>query len=1002
MPTLDSMNRLRKNAGLRQISSVKQLPRTSQYVTQREILDPNKNVVQQGKTVRNPPAEIATSRQDFVHQQRIFGALRPTQGLQEQYITVKTPAGEISYPKSDWEAIADEEGNVTGVKGRDSGASISNPAELKPLLDQGKITQEQYNASLAGLQFSPAINPYGFSGAVSSVDVERARKKKEQTTSLLYGRAKGKDYVNQVLGQYGFPTDGSDPFAEFRNPKFDYGQYVNRLFQGSSTYSEAQRQANDLFERMRLFDKIKRGEQLTREDEQILASVGEEVSGVEKGHQESQTREQEKIEEQNRMKDEAATNVNRAAVTSTFQSYLSSLPLEDQILVAPYQGVFEAMSQLESVQSSNLSSINALADAYLKGATRLADEMSSRYTKNKNDWDTLLGKIKRDSITNLERSKENAINRSIADEAARHRSMEKAKSKRIEQMTNVLALSGGYGSSNGNAEIAEAEYDAEIAIQEMHTEYSLSKSDLEAKYTEQYNGIQNDYMSKLLEARSKYDDKMDAIDQMEFTSLTKSIEMKTNAQNNFYKERAQVKVEKAKAITDMNKEVRAENNKDKDRKLLEEKQKKDAAYQFMNFAFTQSKDSKLRESAVNDMRKAGYELPEGIDMNADPISFQLSLMNNAAKTTASSASDPFRFTGEGSNEKQALAASALTVIGQMEGGVELNKSQLSYVNQLLDRREVDKAKAHLRGLAVASLKGPQENAFAARSTIISASKTLLTDLKSIQDSKKGKTLFEGLRDAWQPLEGKSITDLSADDFDIYNKAISNLRQKMGADSDPALKRVFAQIENIAALVINERYGAAVTDGEMERAREYIAMSGNTLGDTIVKLEEFSKFSKLQNEVMLNTKMGLSSDEIDMGAPDVNSSPAIPSDADFNKMFLSQNDQPSQIQIGSRTVKGSPKLVSALEQADAEFFAAHGRHLEINSDFRSTEQQAKAYERYQRGEIELAAPPGASLHEKGAAVDVTNWKEAEPYLIKYGLKPLPKHLRSKDPAHFQLI
>jgi len=109
-------------------------------------------------------------------------------------------------------------------------------------------------------------------------------------------------------------------------------------------------------------------------------------------------------------------------------------------------------------------------------------------------------------------------------------------------------------------------------------------------------------------------------------------------------------------------------------------------------------------------------------------------------------------------------------------------------------------------------------------------------------------------------------------------------------------------------------------------------------------------------------------------------------------------------IGTRTVSGTPETISAVQQADNAFFAAPGQHLQINSDYRSGAQQQQAYNDYLNGKIALAAPPGTSLHEKGMAVDVTNWKEAGPYLVAAGLSPLGpigSKVRSEDPAHFQL-
>ncbi len=109
-------------------------------------------------------------------------------------------------------------------------------------------------------------------------------------------------------------------------------------------------------------------------------------------------------------------------------------------------------------------------------------------------------------------------------------------------------------------------------------------------------------------------------------------------------------------------------------------------------------------------------------------------------------------------------------------------------------------------------------------------------------------------------------------------------------------------------------------------------------------------------------------------------------------------------IGTRTVSGTPQMLTALQSADAAMFKATGQHLDINSDFRTSAQQQQAYNDFLSGKIARAAPPGQSLHEKGLAADITNWKQAEPFLIAAGLSPLGpigSKIRSEDPAHFQL-
>ncbi len=98
------------------------------------------------------------------------------------------------------------------------------------------------------------------------------------------------------------------------------------------------------------------------------------------------------------------------------------------------------------------------------------------------------------------------------------------------------------------------------------------------------------------------------------------------------------------------------------------------------------------------------------------------------------------------------------------------------------------------------------------------------------------------------------------------------------------------------------------------------------------------------------------------------------------------------------------MLSAVQQADDAFFRDTGQHLQIESDYRTYAQQQKAWDDFQAGKISRAAKPGTSLHEKGKAIDVANWKEAEPYLTAAGLNPLGpigSAIRGSDPGHFQL-
>jgi hypothetical protein len=101
-----------------------------------------------------------------------------------------------------------------------------------------------------------------------------------------------------------------------------------------------------------------------------------------------------------------------------------------------------------------------------------------------------------------------------------------------------------------------------------------------------------------------------------------------------------------------------------------------------------------------------------------------------------------------------------------------------------------------------------------------------------------------------------------------------------------------------------------------------------------------------------------------------------------------------ISIGNKPITVSSTIADKLARADEEFFKDTGKHIQINQSYRTNAQQAELYKRLSAKGARVA-PPGKSFHEKGLAVDVTNWQEAQKYLNKYGLvNPM-----SDDKGHF---
>lgn len=98
----------------------------------------------------------------------------------------------------------------------------------------------------------------------------------------------------------------------------------------------------------------------------------------------------------------------------------------------------------------------------------------------------------------------------------------------------------------------------------------------------------------------------------------------------------------------------------------------------------------------------------------------------------------------------------------------------------------------------------------------------------------------------------------------------------------------------------------------------------------------------------------------------------------------------------KSVTLHPDIANPFQQAAADFKAETGKDIIVRSGYRTNAEQQALYKNRKPGGMPVAKP-GRSLHEKGMALDVWNWKEAAPYLAKYGLTNDIKG----DPIHFRM-
>jgi hypothetical protein len=196
--------------------------------------------------------------------------------------------------------------------------------------------------------------------------------------------------------------------------------------------------------------------------------------------------------------------------------------------------------------------------------------------------------------------------------------------------------------------------------------------------------------------------------------------------------------------------------------------------------------------------------------------------------------------------------------------------------------------------------------------------------------------------------------------------------------DPSASRL---IDQVADKVGRLRSGGAINQDEAKRFKEQILRAGDILtGDTTSAISALDALAAEADSVASNVRS-------------TGNQPKEPGQGDdldqmldslgFNKLGSDSENALRTLTIGKRDVRVATPIALRLARAAKDFKAATGRDLQINQDFRTHEEQARLYKELSKKGARVA-PPGHSFHEKGLAIDVTNWKEAQPYLRKYGL------------------
>lgn len=148
----------------------------------------------------------------------------------------------------------------------------------------------------------------------------------------------------------------------------------------------------------------------------------------------------------------------------------------------------------------------------------------------------------------LARQKESTIEQLKWEENRIARDERRKLDKQISSMTLAQALSGGAGSSNWTAEIAEAEWRGEEAIMDMQKEFGFKRADVDIAFTEQLNNIYETYGRQKLDELKAYRAEKNQINQFRFSATEKTEERKLKAKQDLNDRLAGIAKEQAARI----------------------------------------------------------------------------------------------------------------------------------------------------------------------------------------------------------------------------------------------------------------------------------------------------------------------------------------------------------------------------------------------------------------------------------------------------------------------
>lgn len=859
--------------------------------------------------------------------------LRVSSGSTPSTITVSTPAGDIGYDAANYNAVYDENGNVTGVTPKNTKYTNGYKAGQEPATTTDPTFYGQWGneADMAAYEQKRAAMESRNTELLRQQQLRQqaeAQRNAASTAAAAAGNAaaaRNKGTVNPLTGQTYTGEAGQ--------------RLQNRLDQGSFFKTPEERDAYVI---------ARRAEGVP--DDQIKSEIKDipiappSTTGAGPTEPAPTTPTTPQAPTTPPAAPTAPTtpspraNAIQALIDGTtdpqLKSVLLALQAEDELTGALPPGA--EMSQADFYGSKDAS---AIAKPYDAIQTIIDNAQSRLQTGEKAMQKFLKDQFDRNDKYNA-LQKENIENQLMWERDKAVRDQADATKKDLDSRSIKLALFGGFGSDDGNREIAEARLKGEEAIIALNKEFGFKKTDVSLQFTQMHNQAVDNYQQRWLEVTDQFESRISDLDIQGITNQQSKGEAMKSAYKEYVSGIKEARKEHAKKISEATSMVYDHMEKEKTAKAAKEDALWDRLFQ------QRSQDGNLNPTLTNkilsEMQQAGIDTT-GLDASTMTLAQQNEFYRRAKEA------------------RDAANAGKVPLSTQVQQLTEADKAF-----SLLDT--ADKAIKEFAGVGgpIAGMTGlgDTDPSFLASVGKFGADVATGLGIPGVASAAERQRNANVTFAIVQQVIGKALEGgvLRKEDEVKYSKLLPNLRDTDALRASK-LKQLRSMMEDgKRALLDNMSRSGYDTSG-------YNADSNGRPYDPLYKPENGTLTVEEADDILRQVEQG----EID--------------------------GTPVTMQIGDRKVTGLDPALGALKKANDEFFAKTGKHIFVNSSFRTRAQQQVAWDRYQRGEISRAAPPGKSLHEHGLAFDITNWKEAEPYLIKHGFNPLPADIRDSDPAHF---